>query len=161
MIRYEFVPEGSQLLARLHAFLHKQTATATAVTGWFEVADDDSMLAGPVDGIAEVDVRAFDFGNALLAATARRWIDEGSASTLRFELRSVSGTDGRAEISGDLSIGGRTEPITATALVRRNDDQIAIQGSWPLSQRQFGLSRPAGVKDRVDIEFTLVARRRS
>lgn len=161
VIRFEFVPDGSQLLARLHAFLHGQSATATAVSGWFEVADDDAMLTGPVTGIAEVDVRAFDFGNPLLAATARRWIDEGSASTLRFELQSVSGSDGRGAITGDLSIGGRTESITATAEVRRNGDRIAIQGTWPLSQRQFGLRRPAGVKDRVDIEFTLVAQRYS
>ena len=120
MIRYDFVPNGSHVRARLHAFLHKQTASATAVTGWFEVEDDDAMLTGPVDG-----------------------------------------ADGRAEITGDLSIGGRTETITATAMVRRNGDRIAIQGSWPLSQRQFGLTRPAGVKDRVDIDFTLVAQRGS
>ncbi|MDE0803229.1 MAG: YceI family protein [Acidimicrobiales bacterium] len=161
MIRYEFVPDGSHILARLHAFLHKQSATATAVSGWFEVSDDEAMLAGSVDGVAEVDVRSFDFGNALLAATARRWIDEGSASTLRFELRSVDDDAGVAAITGDLSIGGRTETIIATAQVHRKDDQIAIEGTWPLSQRQFGLTRPAGVKDRVDIEFTLVAQRAS
>ena len=141
----------------MHAFLHKATASATAVTGWFAIDDDDAMLTGPVNGVAEVAVRAFEFGNPLLAAAARRWIDEGASSTLRFDLEGASGSGASAEIAGTLTIGERSESIVAAAEVLRNGDRVMIRGTWPLSQRAFGLTRPPGVKDRVDIDFTLVA----
>ena len=157
MPRYEFVPDGSHVLARMHAFLHKATASTNAVTGWFDVDDEDAMIGGPVAGVAEVDVRAFEFGNPLLAAAARRWIDEGASSTLRFDLEGAKGTGAAADIVGMLTIGERAESVTATAEVRRNGDRVTIRGTWPLSQKAFGLSRPPGVKDRVDIDFTLVA----
>lgn len=143
---------------RAHAFLHKATATSTAVTGWFEAGPPDSLIGGPVSGRAEVEIASFDFGDGLLASTAERWIDGGSGSVIVFELGAASGQPGRATIAGRLTIGDAVEAIETVAAVTCHSDEVVISGTWTLSQRRFRLPSPPGVKDRVDIEFRLVAR---
>lgn len=157
-MRYEFVPGSSRVFVRLHAFLHKATAEATDVRGWFEV-DGDRLLAGQVSGEATIAVDDFDFGNPLLARTARAWVNERKRSDLRFVIGSATPAEGRVVVAGQLTIGDTTELIETDAEVVERDDQVVISGSWSLSQKQFHLQSPPGVKDAVDIEFRLVAAR--
>ncbi len=156
-MRYEFDADRSLVRARMHAFLHTATAETTAVNGWFDIESGEAPLDGPVEGVAEVAVGDFDFGNPLLATMARQWIKERSRPVLHFDLRSASGTDDDATVTGDLTIGDRTNAISADARLERDGDDLVVAGTWALSQRSFRLVTPPGVRDRVDIEFRLVA----
>ena len=156
-MRYEFQPGASGVLVRMHAFLHKATASTDAVRGWFDVTSHD-LLGGPVSGTAQVEVGAFTFTNALLAVAARVWLDERPDAIVRFDLTGATGTMTAAAITGQLTIGDTGREICAEAVVTRAGDDVVVTGTWPLSQRAFGLKAPPGVKDLVDIEFRLVAR---
>lgn len=142
----------------MHAFLHKATASTTEVRGWFAV-DSDDLFDGEAHGEATVEVADFDFTNDLMAAAARHWIRERETSTLRFDLTDAIDSRFGSTIRGRLTVGDATRDISADARVRRSDAEVVIEGNWRLSQREFGLTAPLGIKDSIDIEFRLVAHR--
>lgn len=158
-MRYDLRPGSSHVFVRIHAFLHKATASTQAVHGWFEVDSFDD-LARRVDGVAEVEVADFEFTNSMIEVAARVWLKERTGSALRFELMAADGPLESATIRGRLTIGDSTRDIATAARVSRSDDhdEVVVEGSWRMSQKEFGLSAPPGVKDAVDVEFRLIGR---
>ena len=157
-MRYVFEPGASQVVVRMHAFLHKATAATDAVRGRVEVSSPGDPLAGPVEATAEVAVGDFEFANRIMAATARAWLDERPESVVRFDLTSAERAGTGAAVTGMLHLGDTSREIRTDATVDPRGDQLVIEGTWVLSQKAFGLKAPPGVKDRVDVEFRLVAR---
>ncbi len=160
LMRFELVSGESTVLVRMHAFMHKATSSTNRVSGWFEVESDADVLRGPTSGDASADVADFDFRNVLQAVTARRWIKERDSSTLRFLLRSATGTESAVVIGGELAIGDVSRSIEADATIIHDGSRLVVAGTWELSQHDFGLVAPPGVRDEVDVEFGSSLRRR-
>ncbi len=65
------------------------------------------------------------------------------------------------QATGDLTIAGRTEPITLTATVLPEDDRVTVTGSKELLMSEFGVDPPTALlgalktKDKVMIHFEL------
>lgn len=157
-MRYVFEPSLCDVRARIRAFLHEVTAETNDIRGWLDIAQPDDPLQGPIDGVAEVAAEDFRFANALLARSARRWVRDQRQPVIRFELLDADGTETDVRVAGNLTVAQTTRTIHANARLVREGDHLAVVGQWPLRRREFGVTAPAGVDDRVDVEFLLVAR---
>lgn len=90
--------------------------------------------------------------------------------TVAFQSRRVSATPKTAAsvdlvIEGDLTLHGRTRPETVRATAALEPDGMAVRGGFVIRQTDFGMQpvTAAGgtvrVKDEVDVQFVLKARR--
>lgn len=123
--------------------------------------------AKPDSGKAEItlDLGAIDTGSEEANAEARTkgWFDIKNFPKASFVSTSVKPLSGnRYEISGKLSIKGRTREITAPAMFRQDGPNGVMEGSFTLKRLQFGIgegpwSDVETVADEVEVRFKVTA----
>lgn len=115
--------------------------------------------------IVEVDVASIDTGLAEANDTAlsRDWFDAKTHPKARFVSTAVRplGAD-RYEVSGELTIKGRTRAVSAPFTVRRDGDRAVLTGTFVLKRLQFGIGEGtwadvSAVADEVEVRFQLAA----
>ncbi len=108
-----------------------------------------------------VDVDSLDLGDADASAELRKpaWFDYARYPRASFQSTAARhGAAGQLEISGTLTIKGRSQPVTVT--VQPGAAPGAFDGSFEISRKAFGIGDPAwdGVlDDQVRVRFHIVA----
>jgi polyisoprenoid-binding protein YceI len=114
-----------------------------------------------------IDVKSIDMGDALYnqEVLAKDWLHAAQFPEASFAATSAApqkGSKGNGmEISGDLSIKGKTVPVRVPATVRTEGRRQVFEGAFPISRLAFGLGEgewrdTSIVKDQVLIHFRLV-----
>jgi len=112
-----------------------------------------------------VDLGAIDTGSeeADQEARTKGWFDIKSFPKASFVSTSVKPlANNRYEVSGKLSIKGRTRDITAPVTFRQDGQNAVLEGSFTLLRLQFGIgegpwSDVETVADEVQIRFKVTA----
>ena len=81
----------------------------------------------------------------------------------RFEAKGLKALgDGRFELSGDLTIKGRTKPVLASLSYVPDGARARIEGSFPMKRSDFGVGEGEWadfglVADEIEIRFKMLA----
>ncbi len=109
----------------------------------------------------EVDLGSIDTGNsdANNEVTGKKWFDIKNYPVARFvsgKIRSLG--QGRYEVSGKMTIKGKTQDVKAPFTLKQQGDALAIDGTFPLKRLDYGIgsgiwSDTSVVEDEVQIRF--------
>lgn len=110
-----------------------------------------------------VDMTSLDIGdedsNAEVLKAA--WFDAARFPLATFRSTAVKPTaPGQFDATGELTVKGRTQPITVSVSVQRAGGALAFDGSFEISRRQFDIGDPSWnpvLDDRVRVRFHLLA----
>lgn len=113
----------------------------------------------------EIDLASIDAGSADANDEVRgkAWFNVKEHPRARFVSESVKALGGdRYEVAGQLTIKGRTRPVSAPFTFRRDGDLAVFEGSFIIKRLDFGIgegmwSDVGVVADEVSIRFTVVA----
>lgn len=109
----------------------------------------DSVDTGSVEGNEEVK--------------GKLWFDAANHPLARFEAKGLKALgDGRFELSGDLTIKGRTKPVLASLSYVPDGARARIEGSFPMKRSDFGVGEGEWadfglVADEIEIRFKMLA----
>jgi len=110
-----------------------------------------------------VDTSSLDIGDEDSDAEVRgaSWFDSAHFPTATFESTSITPRDAQHfDATGNLTIKGRSRPVTVSVGVAPAAHGFAYDGSFELSRRDFGIGDPqwdAVLDDRVRVRFHLLA----
>ncbi|MCS6945128.1 MAG: YceI family protein [Sutterellaceae bacterium] len=115
--------------------------------------------------VIEVDLASIDTGIAEANDTAqtRAFFDTRNHPRARFVAQSIRALGGdRFEVTGELTIKGRSHVVSAPFAVKREGDRLLVSGALPIRRLQFGVGEGAwadlsALADEVEIRFQLVA----
>lgn len=115
--------------------------------------------------VVEVPLKAIDTGSEEGDEEVRGkdWFNTGAHPLARFESSSVKVIDDtRLEVSGTLTIKGRSRDITAPVVVSEQAGKASFAGSFKLNRVDFGIGEGIWAKDdvvahEITIAFHLVA----
>lgn len=113
-----------------------------------------------------VPAQRLDCSNGTMNSHMYKALKASEHGTIAFELASyelAKAADGmRGTITGELTLGGVTKPITFTALGTEQGDQLRVIGSYQLKMTDYGLKPPTlmmgamKVHDPVTVSFDLL-----
>lgn len=76
-----------------------------------------------------------------------------------FDVSKLSGTAKAFQISGDLTLHGKTKKITTTAKISKSGDKITVIGSFEVKPEDFGIEIPKlvskKVADKIAVSYNL------
>jgi polyisoprenoid-binding protein YceI len=168
-LRYRVVAAGSELTWELPATLHTVHGRAPDVSGTVEAVPAGG---GEWDIRARVSVKAGTMvtGNASRDRTMREKVLETDRfPEIVFEARQVTADLSRfkpgehltVEVIGDLTIHGKPASVRLPVDVLVFPDHVLLQGSFPLSWKQYGVYDPSfgiiTVRDPMKVVFRLRA----
>lgn len=170
-LRYAIDPAGSSLAWELPATLHTVHGRAPEVSGTVSA----SFTEGG-DGQLRVEARIAVKAAAMVTDNASRdrnmrekVLETDRYPEIVFEARRVTADLARlkagerftAVVVGDLTVHGRAVPIQFPVEVSVLAERVILQGSFPLSWKQYGLHDPSfgvvKVKDPLKVVFRLIA----
>jgi polyisoprenoid-binding protein YceI len=168
-LHYRIVPEGSELRWELPATLHTVHGTAPQLAGSVD-AEPASGGDWRVAGRIAVRAAAMATGNASRDRNMREKVLETDRfPEIEFEVRRVVGDLGRfqpgqhrtVEVSGDLTVHGKTLPLRLPVDVDVLADHVLLNGSFPLNWKAYGLKDPSfglvTVREPMKVFFRLEA----
>ena len=155
--------------------LHKWSSTSTAVAMAFKLADgapqslSEAIKASKVKGLEVlIPVASLKSGESGLDKNMRKAMSEDKFPNVvyrldHYELAKGSG-DGvmTAKAAGDLTIAGKTKPVTIDVEFRLGQDAASLKGSYTLVMSDYGIKPPSlmlgaiKVRDPVTIRFELL-----
>jgi|DewCreStandDraft_4_1066084.scaffolds.fasta_scaffold185114_2 polyisoprenoid-binding protein YceI len=115
--------------------------------------------------VFEVEVASIDTGLAEANDTAqsRAFFDARNHPRARFVATSIRplGAD-RYEVTGELTIKGRTRVVSAPFAARRDGERLLVSGAFAIKRLQFGIGEGAwadlsALADDVEVRFQLAA----
>jgi polyisoprenoid-binding protein YceI len=110
-----------------------------------------------------VDVASLDLGDADASAELRKpaWFDSARYPQASFHSSAVKpGAGGHFDVTGTLTIKGRSQVITVGITLQPGAGGNAFDGSFELSRRAFGIGDPTWdsvLDDHVRVRFHLLA----
>ena len=168
---WQVTKDGTTVGYRVNEVLFGQSATAVgrtdAVTGQLTL---DGTTATAADFTADLTKVASDQGNRDNQFQGRI-MDTSSYPTATFKLTSPielsSIPENLVEVTekatGDLTLRGKTRPVTFNVIARRNGDKIEVNGSIPITFSDWGIPNPsfgpATTEDHGILEFILAFKR--
>ncbi|MCU1370618.1 MAG: hypothetical protein JWO77_1812 [Ilumatobacteraceae bacterium] len=161
-VRFDLVPDRSQVWVEGSSSIHPIHATATGLTGWVELSfGPDGLAATPaVTGEVRIEVERLRSGNPLVDAETRRRIDARRFPEIigRVTSSARAGADQLA-LAGEISFRGETQPVEGDLFVGRHGDELRLAGEQTMDVRQWGLQPPriGLVKVHPQIEVRLQA----
>jgi polyisoprenoid-binding protein YceI len=170
---WQVTKNGTTVGYRVNEVLFGQSATAVgrtdAVTGQLTL---DGTTATAADFTADLTKVASDQGNRDNQFQGRI-MDTSTYPTATFKLTSpielASIPQNLVEVTekatGDLTLRGKTRPVTFDVIARRNGDKIEVNGSIPITFADWGIPNPsfgpATTEDHGILEFILTFNRPS
>jgi polyisoprenoid-binding protein YceI len=106
--------------------------------------DDDDVLA--ID--LTIDADSLDTGNEIRDRhlRAKRFFDVAGHPQVRFRSTSIHQRDGTLAMKGQLEAAGGSVPVALEATVREEGDELEIEATTPVDQRELGMTfSPLGV----------------
>ncbi len=109
-----------------------------------------------------VDMTSLDVGDEDTSAEVRKpaWFDSANYPQATFRSIAVKqSAGGRLEVSGKLTVKGRTQDVVVTVSVQALPGARAFDGSFELSRKAYGIGDPAWdglLDDAVHVRFHLV-----
>jgi polyisoprenoid-binding protein YceI len=152
------------LHSTLVATFRQQAVSVDAAFKRFEgEIDYDPALPAATRATLSVDMTSLDIGDDDTNVEVRRpvWFDAAHfpRATFRSTLIRPSAA-GRFEAAGELTLKGRTRPITVTVAVQPAGSAFAYEGSFELSRQDFSIGDPSWnrvLDDKVRVRFHLLA----
>lgn len=155
--------------------LHKWSSTATAVSMSFTLADgapkdlSEAIKASKVKSLdVKIPVAGLKSGESGLDKNMRKAMNEEKYPDVTYHLDSYELAKGSAEgvltakTSGQLTISGKTKPVTIDVEFHLGQDAAALRGSYTLEMSDYGIKPPSlmlgaiKVRDPVTIRFDLL-----
>lgn len=154
-MRFEIVPERSQVWIDASSSVHPIHANASGLRGWFEATLEDEVLGPPVAGRVEVDVDRLRSGNPLVDRETRRRVDAKRHPTVEGRLTEVVGVEGsRLSVLGEIALRGVSREVSGELDVTPLDGGVHIEGEQTFDVRDWGLEPPKllALKVHPDVE---------
>lgn len=112
----------------------------------------------PDKAVFTCDVLAMKTGKDKRDAKMREWLEQDTFSTVRFAMTAIRRTASGIEADGELTIHGKTRPITIPLTIARQDATLTVSGEVTVDYQDFDLKvvRMAGfvtVKPEVKVAF--------
>ena len=149
-------------------FSVRHLLVATVRGRFHEIAGTVEVAGGRLDADGAVAVASIDTGEQARDERLRSdgFFDADRHPRIHFRTtEAVAGPGGAWRVTGDLTIGGETHPLTFEATAAGGDRGPVVTARATLSRREHGLDWPgllhsgrAVVGDRVDVELELVLR---
>lgn len=162
-MRFGLDPERSTLTIHATSSIHP-IDTATAVTGWIELAvSTDGAPVADQGAAAEIELALGEMrsGNPLIDREAERRLDVRRHPTVRGVLTELGAPDpdGRRMGAGDLTFHGVTRRITGELSIAAVDGGLHLTGHTELDVTDFGVQPPSllVVKVHRDVRVELDA----
>jgi polyisoprenoid-binding protein YceI len=166
---YRIDPSGSELTWELPATLHTVHGRAPQISGRLDAipgAGGDWKVQSRI----AVAAAAMETGNESRDKKMReKTLETDKYPEIVFEARRVvgdlsklrKGERGTVEVTGDLTVHGKSVSLQLPVDVQLLDDRAVLTGSFPLAWKQFGLSDPSfgiiTVREPMRISFRLNA----
>ncbi len=166
---YRIDPSGSELTWELPATLHTVHGRAPQISGRLDAipgAGGDWKVQSRIT----VAAAAMETGNESRDKKMReKTLETDKYPEIVFEARRVvgdlsklrKGERGTVEVTGDLTVHGKSVSLQLPVDVQLLDDRAVLTGSFPLAWKQFGLSDPSfgiiTVREPMRISFRLNA----
>lgn len=148
----------------LVASFKQQAVTVDAPFKRFEGSIQyDPAHAADTRATLHVDTSSLDIGDEDSDAEVRgvAWFDSAHYPTATFESTRITARDAQHfDASGNLTIKGRTRPVTVTVSVTPGAHGYVYDGGFELSRRDFGIGDPQWdpvLDDHVRVQFHLLA----
>ncbi len=169
------VSPGGSLRIEGDSTLHKWSSTATVVAMTFTLADgapqplSEAIKASKVKGLeVRIAVAGLKSGESGLDKNMRKAMSADQFPEVVYKLGHYEMTKGgsegvlNAKAAGELTIAGRTKPVTIDVEFRLGQDAAALKGSYTLEMSDYGIKPPTlmlgaiKVRDPVTIRFDLL-----
>lgn len=143
MTRYTIDPQRSQVWIEGSSSVHPIRATATGLTGWFDLDAEARAGARLAQGSVEVAVDRLRSGNALVDRETRRRIDARRYPTIVGEIVAIDAVrDDTLAVRGTIAFRGVTNEVPGELVVRPIDGGMALTGEAAFDVRRWGLEPP-------------------
>lgn len=164
MVRYDVVPDESQVWIDGSSSVHPIRATATGLTGWFDLATT-ARGVGKAPGLAgeiRIEVGRLRSGNPIVDRETRRRVDarhhpEIVGTVVAAERLAAD----RLGVTGTIAFRGEVQTVTGELSVARADGRVTFEGSATFDVRDWGLQPPRvallQVHPDVDVRIHVVA----
>jgi polyisoprenoid-binding protein YceI len=112
----------------------------------------------PERAVFAAEVTALKTGKDKRDQHLREWLESASNPTVRYEMKAIRRTEAGVEAEGELTIHGKTQPLTMPVSLEREGEKLTVKGEVTIDTRKFDLEiiRLAGVitvKPEVKIAF--------
>jgi polyisoprenoid-binding protein YceI len=160
--RYTIASRSSELSAAAKSSVHPIHSRTDAVGGWIDAVVTDGVVdvAQPASARIEVATDSLKADNPLVSRKIQKRLDARRHPSVVADIDQVNtGTDGRYEVQGKLSLRHVTHPFTAWAeLVSDKGNSVEIAGGLILDVRDYQLDPPKILGFRVYPEVTVTVR---
>jgi polyisoprenoid-binding protein YceI len=151
-----------------HLAIIKVHGSVPFVGGTMDLGPNDL----PVSGSATFDMTKIDSGDANRDNSLRtQYLETAQYPTMKFVVRSVSGTPQAFTLTGDLTLHGVTKPVTLKGAVVgtamfRGKREVGYTAETTIDRRDFGINFGTGITNgplgagtdiTIDIECGLIA----
>ena len=169
-LHYTIDSAGSELAWELPATLHTVHGKAPELSGSVDAVPGENG-AWDIQARVVVKAAAMVTGNASRDRNMREKVLETDRyPEIVFEARRIRADLSRlrpgerftAEAEGDLTVHGKTAPLRVPIDVLVQADSVVLEGSFPLSWKQYELNDPSfgivTVRDPLKVKFRFIAR---
>lgn len=168
---FEIDPEHFSVAARImHAGYYTQIGLFTRGSGSFRYDEETQQLS---DVVVEIDATSFFTGHRQRDDHVKGpdFLNSGEFPTIRFVMTGVQKTgDDKAQIKGDLTVRGQTQPVTVDLLLNKAADYpfghgrytLGLNGATVFARSDFGMTYALDgglVGDTVALELGFEANR--
>lgn len=150
-------PAASSLTfaARVNIGIDSFTGTVDAWTLDLTMPADGDL---PDHAVFSANVAAMKTGKDKRDTEMRHWLEDTTFAAIRYEMKTIRQTATGTEADGELTIHGKTQPLTMPITIERKDATLTVRGEVTLDYRTFDLKivRMAGfvtVKPEVKVVF--------
>ncbi len=137
--------------------IHTVTGVSRQVTSNIHFDDSSKTIASVT---VTVPVKSFDSGNKTRDKDMLKVTEVVTYPMIKFTSSSIAGNNNKLTVKGQLQFHGIKQNITFQAKQQLTNDQVSVEGVFPISLESFKIKRPSilgmAVKDVVTIEFHMV-----
>jgi polyisoprenoid-binding protein YceI len=149
--RYEVDAGESALLVEARSTAGRITFATNAVAGYLEAVEfEGGLLASPLpSALLEIDLRHLRSGNALYDAEVAQRLNVRRYPLARVELSKAATASGRYQLTGSVTLHGRTCSVAGSVTAERSGDGWLVTGEQFFDVRDFDISVPSVLMLRI------------
>jgi len=130
-----------------------------------EVFTAKTTLIGDVLGNAQftAEVKSMKSGTSTMDDNTYKALKEDKYPQISFQSTSISGTEAKLVVKGNLTIAGVTKPISMTTTLEKwAEKSLTVKGKYTFKMSQFGIDPPRAMLgtirtgDEITIDFKIV-----